>query len=254
MISSLVGIIASSGGPAVPDYKAIILADNPIGFWMLDETSGSTATDSSTQSRNATYLNSPTLNQSGPSAAIPKSVAFNAASSQGAYTASVSTYAIAPSANWSIEGWFKSNAADIEMAAMTIHQGYGASTSGNEQILTGNFFANVTGNIINGQSAGTASNYINLTSSGKRDNAWHYFALTSASGGNLTLYIDGTSVGSSSTSRRTSTQNNSVGLGMYWTASGSAQSFYTGNLAACAVYNTTLSSTKITDHYNAGKP
>lgn len=252
MLNTLAGIIASSGGGV--SYKNIILADNPIGFWMLDETSGSTAVDSSTQSRNATFLNSPTLNQSGPSAAISKSVAFNAASSQGAYTAAVSTYAIAPSANWSIEGWFKSNASDIDMAALTIHPGYGASSSGNEQILTGNFFANVTGNLVIGQSAGTSSNYINLSGSGKRDNAWHYFAVTSASGGNLTLYIDGTSVGSSSTSRRSSTQNNSVGLGMYWNASGSPQTFFTGNLAACAVYNTTLSSTQVTNHYNAGKP
>lgn len=32
-------------------YAAAVLADNPVGYWHLDETSGAVATDSSTTAR-----------------------------------------------------------------------------------------------------------------------------------------------------------------------------------------------------------
>lgn len=47
-------------------YRAEVLRDNPIGFWMLDEPSGTIATDLAVYkgtSRNGTYTNSPTLAQ-----------------------------------------------------------------------------------------------------------------------------------------------------------------------------------------------
>ena len=44
-------------------YTTEVLADSPYLYWKLDETSGTTATDSSGNSRSGTYTNSPTLNQ-----------------------------------------------------------------------------------------------------------------------------------------------------------------------------------------------
>jgi len=246
MIANQIAGLISPTTPATT-YSSIVLSDNPIGFWLLNETSGSTATDSSTSSINATYVNSPTLNQAGPSTAIPKSVLLVGALNQYAATASNSTYAIAPSSNWSMEGWIKSTGNNFiftELSRGLSGIGVGDSIVGALEIFTNGW----------GQSTSSTSSLINLISSGSyNDGAWHHFAMTAASGGALTLYIDGASVASSSTSRRTTSYNCKATLGGSWDSSGNLQYPTSGYLAACAVYNTTLSSTRVLAHYNAGK-
>jgi len=59
--------------PATPTptpgaYPAAVLADHPAGYWRLNETSGTTAADSSGSAQNGTYQNGITLGQSGPMA------------------------------------------------------------------------------------------------------------------------------------------------------------------------------------------
>ena len=44
-------------------YSTEVLADGPVGYWRLNETSGSTVVDSSGNGLNGTYINSPSLNQ-----------------------------------------------------------------------------------------------------------------------------------------------------------------------------------------------
>lgn len=55
-----------AGGQAAPmSYDATVLADTPAGYWRLDETSGTTAADSSGNARDGTYINAPTLSSAG---------------------------------------------------------------------------------------------------------------------------------------------------------------------------------------------
>ncbi len=76
--------IIASGTLAAPfspynGYNTAVQALNPMASWQLNETSGTTAYDS-TGSIHGTYVNSPTLNQPGPSlAGMPndKAVLFN---------------------------------------------------------------------------------------------------------------------------------------------------------------------------------
>lgn len=51
------------GGGAPTAYKALVLSLSPKVYYGLDDPSGSTCTDASTNARNATYFNTPTLNQ-----------------------------------------------------------------------------------------------------------------------------------------------------------------------------------------------
>src|SRR5262249_20602336 len=46
-------------------YQTEVLADTPLAYWRLGDTSGTTATDASGNGRHGTYQNSPTLNQTG---------------------------------------------------------------------------------------------------------------------------------------------------------------------------------------------
>lgn len=63
------GITASSyvagGGAGGSQFAAEILADSPLLYWRLGESSGTVATDSSGNGRNGTYAGSPTYSQSG---------------------------------------------------------------------------------------------------------------------------------------------------------------------------------------------
>lgn len=55
------GVIASHYVAATSNLAVEIAADSPIAHWRLDETSGTTAADSSGNGRNGTYTNSPTV-------------------------------------------------------------------------------------------------------------------------------------------------------------------------------------------------
>src|SRR5437879_6520568 len=47
-------------------YTNAVLADNPLGYYRVSETSGTTAFDSTTPAENGTYLNGVTLGVPGP--------------------------------------------------------------------------------------------------------------------------------------------------------------------------------------------
>ncbi|HEV3260444.1 MAG TPA: hypothetical protein VG013_26550, partial [Gemmataceae bacterium] len=65
-------------GQASADYMQTVLADNPAGYWRLGEASGTTASDSSGNGHNGTYMGGVTLGQPGAIAGDPNtSVAFN---------------------------------------------------------------------------------------------------------------------------------------------------------------------------------
>ena len=59
-------------------YSGEVLADSPRAYWRLGEASGTSAADSSGNNRTGTYLNTPTLSQTGAlTADTNTAVAFN---------------------------------------------------------------------------------------------------------------------------------------------------------------------------------
>src|SRR5262249_54513852 len=61
-----------------PIYSSVVLADNPIGYWRLGETSGPTAFDSSGLGHNGTYTGGVTLGVPGAIVDDPNTAArFN---------------------------------------------------------------------------------------------------------------------------------------------------------------------------------
>ncbi len=62
-------------------YNAAVLADSPLAYWRLGETSGTTAADSSGNNRSGSYVASPSLNQPGALAGdTNRAVGFNGSS------------------------------------------------------------------------------------------------------------------------------------------------------------------------------
>ena len=250
-MSPILGIVASSNAPR---YVPIVLADNPIGFWLLNETSGTTMTDSSTSAINGTYYNTPTLNQSGTGGGISASVSFDGASSENAYTALSSTYLINAGSNWSIEIWFKDNSTVVSSIETFFtcrgDVGYARDVLG---LFTLNNGSAGRIQVLSATNTGIEGDTLVLGYDRSPDTNWHHVAATAASGGALKLYLDGAEVASTTTARWTGTNvNKRAVMASNWSGTAGLQ-YLTGNLAAAAVYNTTLSASQVLAHYNAGK-
>ena len=239
------GLIGFS--PKAKNYQAVVLADNPTGFWMFNETSGSTGTDLTANGNNMTFRNSPTLNVSTGLSGITKAITFNG-TNQVADTAIVATFNTAPSANWSCEVWFKTTSTTSFASAGTW------KGAGDTEVCA--FYLNATASgkvaVRVMDAAGTGFITIENSTGTYNDNNWHYACATSTSGGAVVLYIDGVNKASSSAGRFATSANRDITAAANSQGETSFANYLAGSLAARAVYSTTLSSTQVTAHYNEG--
>lgn len=237
MIGNIVAGI--TGGFVAKTYSQNVLDDSPLGFWLLNETSGSTADDSTTNNKDLTYYNTPTLNVSTGLTGITKAVTFNG-TDEYAEGAQDALYDVSPSANWSAEIWVKFTATGLGTPYI-IYNGNNSTF-----VLTVN--NGVTGRIqcLSRNSAG--SGFVTLNSDGGwNDGNWHQVFMTSTSGGALKLYVDSVERASSTAARETVSANRQVRIG-----SNVGSQYFNGSAAAVSFYNTTLSDSRISTHYTSG--
>jgi hypothetical protein len=241
----ILGILASS--VVAKNYQQMILDDNPTGFWLLNETSGSTGDDLTANNNNMTFRNSPTLGVSTGLEGIPKAITFNG-TNQVADTSLVATFNTAGSANWSSELWFKTSSSTSSASP--------GVWKGNSDVETAAFYFNVGGSgkvgVRTMDSAGTGLILIENSTGTYNDGNWHHLCATSASGGAMTLYVDGVSKASSSAARYATPVNKQITAGANGTADTSFANYFDGSIAAVAVYNSTLTSTQVNEHYQEG--
>jgi hypothetical protein len=232
------------------NYSQTVLADNPLGFWLMNETSGTTLTDQGSGAKNMTTYQSPTLNQNTGLTGIPKTISFNG-SNQYASTGLQSTYNLAPSGNWSVEGWFSTTDTSGPDAVFAIRGN--TLPGGNNDILCA-AFTHITANklTIAVTDSATSGSVLLTSSTSVNSGAYFYFAVTAVSGGALKLYINGTEEASSTASRYTGSNSRAFMAAAQSDGGSGIQNFFNGKCMAPAIYNTTLSTTKITQHYNKG--
>lgn len=238
MIGNMITSLAPTG-ELVYTYTELVLQDNPLGYWLLNESSGTTATDSSGNSRNGTYANSPTLQATGPGASnLPYAVTFNG-SNQKVTTSDYSAFAFQPNSAWSIEHWVKTSQTTTAQT-ITNRDATNAPSAA--------IYLNINANDDVGYFSGSAIDA--YSSAGVNNNAWHYICVTAAAGGDLKLYIDGVLKKTDSTARGTLslttapvTMATNGTIGVHWLS---------GSLCAAAIYNTELSATRVLKRYNAG--
>jgi hypothetical protein len=225
-------------------YWQLIEDDGAKSFYKMDETSGTTCFDYGVNDVDGTYFNTPTLNQNGPSGAIPKAVLFETANTEYMETAENADFNVNANSNWSGDCWVKYNDTGTTLRALyAIRQLSG--DDGSLFILLTNFTV-----------AGRISVQVRLNNSttltlnhdgGWNDNNWHHVAVTATSGGAARLYIDGVERASSSSTRVNNTNSRRVYL-----ATNAGAQLFTGTIAAPAYYNRTLSATEVDEHYQAG--
>jgi hypothetical protein len=244
MLGSLIGIIASTSMRA--PYSTTVLADNPIGFWLLNETSGSTGDDLTVNNNDLTFYNSPTLNVSTGLGGIPVGITFDGTDDR-LDTATVSTFNVASNQNWSVETWIKTNTSAGNVF-MTWRDSSGTGVGVTVALSLNLFGAGSIGVF----TADSSNNNLTISHTNSyNDNAWHHVVVTAASGGAMRLYIDGVDRANTTTARNATGTDREIVVAAN-NNGGVYQSFYAGTQTAVSVYNTALSASRVLAHYNAG--
>ena len=89
-------------------YSEVILADSPVGYWRLGESSGTSAADATGNGNTGTYTDSYTLAQTGDIAGdTDKAVAFSGANSTGGYVAVPDVSALRFTSALTFEAWIR---------------------------------------------------------------------------------------------------------------------------------------------------
>src|SRR5215207_9723269 len=210
-----------------PGYRNAVLADNPIGYWQLDEAAGaSTAADAAGIAQNGLYENV-TLGQ--PSA-------FPNLGTCGFFNGSNSRVRVP------FDGSFNLGSGDFSVECW-----YRVTTSGRGDIFnfknTGDFgiFANQAGvDSIGGWHNGQ------LPGSTAPINEWHHVVYT-RSGTTLTLYVDGASRSSGFDSQAMSSSADII------IGANQLSAWFTGEIDEVAYYNSALSAQRVLAHYSAAQ-
>lgn len=228
-------------GAASASYSSEVLADSPVAYYRLDETSGSTAADSSGNALDGTYVNSPTLNQTG---AITGNAAvlFARASSQRVNLGTPAALNI--TGQVTVECLYKPTSFPTGSVVHTLAgHGYGGNTGYVVNIYqsAGNVYLQIG-------SFGGGSHGVSWAITGWSTGQWKHIA-AGYTGTAWKIFVDGSEVATATvgTGALTSTANSAIGA----TDTGSFVDHADGTIDEVAVYNTWIGSTRIAAHFAA---
>jgi titin len=214
---------------ATATFKANVLADNPVGYWRLDETSGTRAAD--TMGKNpGTYTGGYTLAQTG---AIPSdadtAVLFDGTT--GYVSAANSTSLTLTDGPLTLEAWVKRGASNH--TDVIIHKGTGAYQL--------RFNASNRLTLAKANTADIASSTAAIT-----DTNWHHCVATK-NGSSVHLYLDGVDVTGTVTNQTlVNATGSTLRLGT------DSNTWLKGTLDEVAIYTVVLSPQRVRAHYAAG--
>jgi hypothetical protein len=229
-----VAAVPTPGVTAPTDsYDAEVLADSPLLYWRLGESSGTTAADSSGNGRDGTISGSYSLGATSLVNVDNTAVDFTDAVVQDAYDTalnlSTATY----------EAWFKADT----FSGVIIRRGVALAGAIGAQIVASSDpmvkfeFTTPGGDV-----------YVVEHSTGWSTGTTYHVALT-FDGTTLRAYVNATEVGSSATPAGSSSVSNPIL--MVGATETTAQNF-DGVIDEVAIYGTALSAARIEAHYDAG--
>jgi hypothetical protein len=226
-------------------YSAEVLADSPVGYWRLGESSGTNAADSSGNSRDGTYSGSPTLAQTGLlTGDADKSVSFDGSDD---YVDLSNPSALRFSGSFSLEAWVKIPSGVTQQAAVIAQQYDG---SGVNYILA--FFNGADSSLKPsfGWYNGSWRLQRSLTSLSV-DTVYHLVGTWD--GSSMKIYVNAVepSYDGATGSGAPPTSTANFRIGSRWDTAASPHKF-TGFIDDVAIYSTALSQSRIQAHYDAG--
>jgi hypothetical protein len=225
----------STGG----SYRDTILADHPVGFWQLGESSGNVAKDE-TGNYPGTYLGAPTFGSSSLTTDPNSSVNFDGSDD------AIKADAVSGHSSWagiSMEAW------------VTVTR---SSPTGEEHIMN---FSTSSGGHAPGLFHDSPTNKIKFsvgasTSYALSDNAissgTHYIVGTVGTSNIAKLYVDGVLQNQTGTMTQRPSASSLFIIGADHDAGPVTTSFWQGKIDEPAIYDVALNQGQISAHYNAG--
>jgi hypothetical protein len=228
-----------------PSYAEEVLADVPLGYWRLDETSGTVMADSSGNGRNGAYNGSGlVLASAGLLVADPADKAVEFPGSNGAYGV-VSHAAWQDAGSFTVEAWVKPNAVT---GNPTIASRYGDTFSMSRFILRldGDKPAFYT------FSGGTLASAASATAVAVGQ-VYHLAGTYNASTGAMVLYVNGVQVATATRAGvNTGTIPLTIGARYSDGTAGNGRDVFNGRIDEVAYYGTALTADRVMAHYVAG--
>jgi hypothetical protein len=212
-----------------------VLADQPIGYWRLGETSGTTAADSSGNQRSGTYVNAPTLGAASLLSSDPNaSVRLNG----------TNQYVEVPNAGvWNLTG-------DLTIEALVNVTGGGtyrtivAKHDANGDVPVYEFRVQQSTGKLQFVQKTTGGAFLPVTGNAVLSTGTTYHVAVTRSGNTITLYVNGALDRTQTVSGTIATNTRPVRIG-----SRDGTKFLAGRIDEVAIYDQALSATRIAAHY-----
>lgn len=230
-------------------YQGVVLADGPVGYWPLDELTGTTATDRGSTGVNGAYTGT----------FVYGAVPFPGGGRAPYFDGSTSYVLIADNNAWSIsngaatwEFWLwpqRSNAGVVEGFFTK-----GSSVSGDREWVLYRNSGNL-GNLAmlkwNGGTSGVSEEADCPSSQVSNQGRWFHVVLTNGGGATWVYYVNGRRYAATITGSVTAV-NLATSLRIGNTHSNDGSVLYQGFAAHFALYNKVLDGPRVMAHYRAG--
>jgi len=236
LTSMLYGGLAEFG--ARP-YREVVLADRPVGYWRLDETSGTVAHDSSGNDNNGTITGGVTLGVPGALASADTAMAFDGAGK-------IATPATMQSRSFSAECWVN---VDPSVPSNNYPRFLGTAAF---EGLSG-WYIGSNGNGVNGyyiavESGVTSPYWYQANSGDETAGVYHHVVGTyDYASNNLSLYVDGALTAHMAPASVAAISSTALVLGAH-----PGGDNLTGSLDEVAIYDYALTAAQVAAHYAAG--
>ena len=252
----LAAMLASA--PARAGYMDVVTADNPIAYYRLGETSGTTAANLGSTASSAAYVGSPTLGTVGAIVSAPASnraVTLNG-SSQGIQLSNAGngTPFVPNISSFTLELWLNSTST----TNARLLSWYATPVLGGQSLYGLFFYGDGT---LSFDVRGNDNTYRELIAStvDVNDGAWHQLVgVLNRTAGTMSIYVDGQFKNSINTTGLTTITSSVVGvpltMGYQNSSSGHPTSYFSGALDEVAIYGSALTATDVLEHYTAAIP
>ena len=225
-------------------YETEVLADSPVGFWWLDEPSGTTAADSSGNGFDGTYINTPHFSVTGPIVGHT-GTEFQSPSEESVQIATDPALHVSNGTDpWTLEAWFKGGSGVSDFGGVSILT---VAVAGQVDFNLGFWDPPTKGDVPTVGYWNGSSDQFAVSPYAIDDGNWHHLVGV-FTGTNLLIYVDGVekddyTVTANPASRSTS----ELRIAKRWDGT---DHLY-GSVCAVAIYDTALSETRIDAHYAA---
>lgn len=240
-VSGVTLAVSSGGGGGGISYDSLIATYSPLGYWKLDELTGSTATDYGTNADNGTYTGTWSLGSSPLAAGLGKSVTLTSD-----YVDITTSDYQALTSSWTAMGWVKLSSSTTHVLVGHAYNGtYIPFVIGSHPDFSTTDKASAA--FYNGSwraVSGTTSLALGTV----------YFIAGTWDGTSLKVYVNGVLEGTATPgSSPSSSSGTHVYIGKRWDAS--SPEFMNGDVSNVAIFGSALTASNILEIYdNAGVP